>query len=63
MLDEAMGQLVREGEELVNLQSALKIAFRERTGRDFNDRSDEFTPEDEKRGIELLLVLFPGDGA
>ncbi len=62
-LDGQMKQLVAEGEALVSLHSALKIAFSERVGREYRDVEDDFTSEDERRADELLLVLFPADGA
>ncbi len=62
-LDGQMKQLVAEGEALVSLHHALRIAFRERVGREFVDVEDEYTSADERRADELLLVLFPEAGA
>jgi hypothetical protein len=62
-LNGQMAQLVAEGEALVSLHHALRIAFRERVGREYVDVEDEFSDEDERRADELLLVLFPEDGA
>ena len=55
-----MAQLVAEGEELVNLKCALQLAFRERCNREFDDGTDSFNAEDERRGDELLAAMLPG---
>ncbi len=56
-LNGQMAQLVAEGEKLISLKSALLIAFSERCHREFDDRTDEFSAEDERRAEELLELL------
>jgi len=61
MLRQQMGELVHDASQLANLQSAMKLAFAERVGREYRS-SDDFTEWDEKRAEELL-EMFPGASA
>jgi len=55
-------QLVRDGEQLVNLHHALKLAFEERMCREYHD-GDQFTEGDEERAEELLVEMYPAGEA
>ncbi|WP_158750233.1 hypothetical protein [Acidobacterium sp. S8] len=57
LIEVMAADLHREGEALVNLYHALRLAFRERCNRDFDDRVDSFNEADEQRADELLELL------
>ena len=38
-------------------EMAYEVAFRERTGRNYDENSDEITAEDERRACEILAIF------